>query len=220
MLIVTLCLIIIGLPVSQQTQHSRLTPLEQCGNDTASRSIPTVCVAVNTSSLVLIPWSALRNDYGQKGEGWQYYYWYLTTRPKHGGWAGLVDDESHKWRKWGTSEWARWYQRFMSMNKTQSGILVSVNLTSNSILPSGYRHNAGNPCWGFYLWAYWSTGTDPAFYFMVCENPTPTNDTRPVLNSAALQAGFHLVPSNPCCLHGCATIATYHSGAVGRRLRL
>lgn len=196
MFFITLCIILSVLPESRQTSAAQ-SPAQRCGKVKAQASIPMLCVASNSSTVVLVPWSALRNRHGQTGEGWQNHYWYLTDDQQRTGWDTLVDDQNHKWRKLGTSVWAKHHQQVISMNKTKRGLILSVNLTSQPLKPKNYQGASGSTCWGFLWWAYSPTRTDPSFKFMICEVPAQANDTRPALNLAALDAGFYLVPSNP-----------------------
>ncbi|KAJ0051304.1 hypothetical protein NL108_018600 [Boleophthalmus pectinirostris] len=161
----------------RSVQHAPSTAVSSCAQTERSRAL-TVCIPDDKTSTLLIPFTSLISDCGQRGSRWGYSYsWYATIGQ---GWDTLIGETDHNWSTHSTGNAAR-ICKLLKMSKFSTGL----NLT---IIANHLNLDTTVPCLEITLWVY-SSDRDPNFPVFVCKS---INRTEPIMNSQTRDRGVKI----------------------------
>ncbi|XP_061636559.1 uncharacterized protein LOC133481354 [Phyllopteryx taeniolatus] len=144
----------------------------------------TLTVPPSTSTAVEIPITSLkgfRNTVQITGEAWRGYWWYMTGNALDLNWDSLITTQQGNYWPSGKSKEAVFFKDKVTLTK-QGDLLKLTFALPDGILrpPNATIFNVS--CWGFLLWA-WSSGPEPHFPVVICENTTMGQLDQPILNN-------------------------------------
>lgn len=156
-----------------RTRTKRQTKDSECGTDVQTKNTALVfCSPKNQTSAIIIPYSALTNAVGQKGDSWgPEYEWYVTIGS---GWGALIGETGYNWTTW-SIETTVDIRRDFSVSKNTQGLVLQ------------YK-TAQDECLTVSLWAY-SSGKDPEFATALCYK----NRSLPNMPTRTRQRGGRIV---------------------------
>lgn len=164
----------------------------QCNNATRGHvTLSQVCVPEGRTTTFTLPFASI----GAQAYGSSYTYWYvMNDHLQTSGWDSVVvDPPGEDWSSYATASNATHQRKILKMTTSQSGFIVSVNLTRHNLTTNHAASNKG--CWGFKIWL-WKAGWDESFpagartSFQLCQIDKEETSQKPEVNSAGRIRGI------------------------------
>nr|XP_057913415.1 uncharacterized protein LOC131107420 [Doryrhamphus excisus]XP_057913416.1 uncharacterized protein LOC131107420 [Doryrhamphus excisus]XP_057913417.1 uncharacterized protein LOC131107420 [Doryrhamphus excisus] len=153
-------------------------------------------IATNSTTELQIPISSLKgftNRHQVSGETYAGYWWYVTGHVLDLSWDTLITTQEGDYWAPGTTLEAKYFHNKIMIKK--HGAMLSMTFAFSSAKLNPYDRPLGTilntSCWGFLLWAY-SSGADPYFPIIICENQTMTPAEMPITNNYTRHAGVKI----------------------------